>query len=199
MATPGGAQRQVRPGFLIAAGVAGVAVIALVLVNFVFTGDNGGEDLDITPRPQADGVATPPPAQPEVTPSPSPEEIEVFEIFEGRDPFRPLVFEQPAAPPGVTPPGDGIQPTPPPANGGPAVTPAPTPPPRRSGVQVEVLSVADDSSSATVRVGSEVFQNATEGQTLDSGVTIVDIAHPCVDFRRDGRSFTLCEGEQVLK
>lgn len=198
MATREGGQQQVRPGFLIAAGVAGVAVIAFLLVNFVFAGDDGGEEIDVTPRPQADGVATPPPAQPDVTPSPEPEEIEVFEIFEGRDPFRPLVFERPTAPDGGAPPTDGIEPTPPP-NGGPAVTPAPTPPPRRSGVQVEVLSVADDSSSATVRVGSEVFQNATEGQTLDSGVTIVNISDPCVDFRRNGSSFTLCEGEQVLK
>lgn len=197
MATRGEGQQAVRPGFLILGGVALAGVVVFLLINVVFGGD--GEEPEITPRPQADGVATPAPAAPEATPSPTPEEIEVFEIFEGRDPFRPLIFEQPEAPPGEqTPPPPGVE-TPPPADGGPAVTPAPTPPPRRSGVQVEVLSVADDSSSATVRVGSEVFENATTGQTLDSGVTIVSIEDPCVDFRRNGSSFTLCEGEQVLK
>lgn len=195
MATRGEGQQAVRPGFLILGGVALAGVVVFLLINVVFGGD--GEEPVITPQPQADGVATPAPAAPEATPSPSPEEIEVFEIFEGRDPFRPLVFEQPTDPDGGPEP-DGIQPTPVP-NGGPVPTPAPTPPPRRSGVQVEVLSVADDSSSTTVRVGSEVFENATEGQTLDSGVSIVSIEDPCVDFRRDGNSFTLCEGEQVLK
>lgn len=195
MARRGGEQQQVRPGFLIAAGVAGVAVIGFLLVNFVFGGDSGEPEIpDVTPRPQADGDAMAAPEEPEATPTPSPDEIEVFEIFEGRDPFRPLVFERPEAP--EPPPGEEA--TPPP-DGGPVVTPAPTPPPPRSGVQVEVLSVADDSSSTTVRVGSEVFENATEGQTLDSGVVVVGIEDPCVDFRRGDRSFTLCEGEQVLK
>jgi hypothetical protein len=126
------------------------------------------------------------------TPAPTAEPTEVFEIFEGRDPFKPLVFESAAS---------GASPAP---GSSPAASTAPsgvsaTPRPPRSGVQVELLSVASDGGSATVRVGSNVHEGVRPGQTIESGVVMDSIEGRCARFHRGSDSFRLCEGEQVLK
>jgi hypothetical protein len=158
-----------------------VAIIGLVLLN-----TSGNEPVPVpsfSPRPAAPQIATP---------VPTAEPTQVFEIFEGRDPFRPLVIASSGG--GGASPGPGASPTPVPSG-----APRRTPPPPRAGVQVEVLSVASDSSSATVRVGSTVHENARPGQTLSSDVVVDSIEGRCVNFHRGSERFRLCEGEQVLK
>lgn len=179
-----------RP-ILILAIIGGVLALVLGAINLF-----GGDDTPV-PTPLPAGVAIAPPV---VTPAPTglPSETEVFEIFEGRDPFKPLVGEggSGGGAAATAAPGSGATPT---ATPGSVLRPSTTPKPQREGVQVEVLSVASDSKSATVRVGSTVHERAKPGQTLSSGVALVSIDGKCVNFRRDGKNFTLCEGEQVLK
>lgn len=182
--------RRISPGIIVVGVIVVIAVIALVVVNL----SGGDSQPEPTARPGAiGGVGAAP------TPAPTTEPTEVFEIFEGRDPFRPLIV--PAAEGG----GGGASPAPsasPGAGGGGGGT-APTPTPRdttRNGVQVELMSVADDRGSATVRVGSKVFQGVKPGQTLDAGVVMDSILDSrCAMFHRGDESFRLCEGELILK
>jgi hypothetical protein len=193
-----------------------LAVVALVVMNL------GGDEPVTVPTPLPGAIQ--PPTGPETTPSPEP--IEVFEIFEGRDPFRPLIAAGTGA--GATPapgetPAPGATPAPAPgqtpAPGGtqpPAVTAAPPPPsgtqaPSNGGtsrsVSIEVTRVADDGSSADVTVNGQSFTGKKAGDSLSNGVTVVGITSPSgcpgnkgrVSFRRNGDTFSLCEGEQTLK
>ncbi|HVE92829.1 MAG TPA: hypothetical protein VNE62_11125, partial [Actinomycetota bacterium] len=183
---------RIKRSYLIALGVAALVAVAGILF-MTFSG--GGDEPEL---PSSTFGAAPPVAAPPVA-SPTPRSADIFETFEGRDPFRPLIV---AAPVGAAGPAGS------PAPGGPAPAPAPgpsasespnpTPRPARDGVQVEVLSVAEDSKSATVKVGSKVHENARPGETLSDGVQIVSIEGECVNFRRGDDGFRLCEGEQVL-
>lgn len=180
--------RRISPVIIVLGVVAVLAVIGLVVVNL----SGGDSEPDPTARPGAiGGVGAAP------TPAPTAEPTEVFEIFEGRDPFRPLIV--PAAEGG----GDGASPAPSASPGAGGGGTAPTPTPRdttRNGVQVELMSVADDRGSATVRVGSKVFQGVKPGQTLDAGVVMDSILDSrCAMFHRGDDSFRLCEGELILK
>lgn len=186
--------RRINPIFFVLVPLLVVALIAFAIVTF--TGGGGEQEPIAVPSPAA-GVPRPV----ATTPSPTPESTEVFEIFEGRDPFRALVFEGGGATPapGTTPvPGATAAPSTP-APGTATARPAATPVPPRSGVQVELLSVAPDGKTATVRVGSTVHNNAKPGDTLSSGVVLDSIEGKCARFHRGADGFLLCEGEMVLK
>src|SRR5688500_7089807 len=140
-------ERKIKPLYI----VLGIVVLVFggAMLAVTLSGREPVVVPDVTPRPGAT-IQTPVPTSgadpqavaPGASPVPTPA-TEVFEIFEGRDPFRPLVFE---GSPGTAPipPVSGTV-TPAPTSGG-GSAPAPTPVPARNGVQVEVLSVAQDSS-----------------------------------------------------
>lgn len=186
-----GQEQAVRPGLLYAGVAILVAVLAFWLVNLLFLGDSGVEP-EPTPAPGAvRGTPAPPPVPTEGPRYPNADEIG---LFEGRDPFRPVGGVAAAA----------TAPTPEPT---PAPTPAPTPvppPPAQSQptgtVFVEVLSVAEDQSSATIKVGDQVHPNAKTRDVLSEGFVVDRIQDDCVDMHRGSEpSFRLCEGERALK
>jgi hypothetical protein len=180
--------RRISPVYIVLGVVAIVAIVGMLLLN----SGNNAPLPPITPRPQAGGTTGGAGAVPGATAAPTQEPTEVFEIFEGRDPFRPLITEGGGG--GSPAPAGSPGPTSSPSGGG--STPAPAP---RQGVQVELLSVASDRQSATVRVGSNVHENVHPGTTIESGVVLDSIQGTCARFHRGSDSFRLCEGEQVLK
>lgn len=186
--------RQIKPLYVVAAVI---VVLALAYLLFSTIGSGNG-----TPTP-ATGTGTTQALPAPSTPIPTTAPTQVFEIFEGRDPFRALVVPDTSgggggggspAPGTPAPSGSGGG-----RGGSSGATPAPTAKPQREGVQVELLSVSDDGRSATVRVGSQVHQNAKAGDTLSSGVVVDSIEGKCARFHRGSDSFRLCVGESVLK
>ena len=200
-----GAEPRIRPQFLIIGGVALVVIVVLLLVN-VLGGDGGEVAPGATPGPGAIDPSLGVPPLPTDTPRPVENpDLEVIEIFEGRDPFRTLVIERPEAPPtdpdatplppGVTPapgatPAPGVTPAPAPG------TPAPTQPPTNR-VRISVLAVSD--SKADVQVNGRKFDDVKAGSKLSHNITVKFVGVSCVVFTRNGEEFRLCEGESIIR
>lgn len=187
-----GQEQAIRPGLLYAGIAILVAVVAFAVVNFVFLGGGGGEPEESpapTAAPQPPGGAAPAPSP---TAAPSQPSAEQIGLFEGRNPFVPVAGAAPVPPPTPTP-----EPTP---------VPTPTPAPQAQGgqpsedaVYVEVVSVAEDGSSASIRVGEELFERAKPRDVLARGFVVDRIEDSCVFMHRERDSFRLCAGERVLK
>jgi hypothetical protein len=176
-------EKALRPGILIAGAIGLVVVLAFAAMNFL--SGRGGEVEDTTvsaPSPAASA-----PSAPSSTPAPSdaPTTKEVG-LFEGRDPFVPLVSRAQAAP--------AVQ-------AAAVTTPAPTvaPAPASSEVVIQVLEVVEDSSGATVKVGEAIHRMAKPGDKLSSDVTVDKIEGSCVEMHKGDESFRLCVGESAAK
>jgi hypothetical protein len=155
-----------------------VGIVALLaIVYLLFLSGGGDEDLEsfpTTPRPTTT-------ARPSVTPTAT-AVPESFEVFEGKDPFRPLVVQAPI--------------------GG---TPAPTSSPGSSGgatggqrVTLVDISGSGSGRTATVEVNSTEYQ-VQEGDTFAGSYRVKNLTSDCGTFVFGDESFTLCVGQEVLK
>ena len=193
---PTGGRRKVSPVLLV---VLGVLIVALAVRLATLGGDEEGGDTTATPTPTTraqDPGAVPTPA-PTASPSPSVSPTappQTFEVFEAKDPFRPLVVATAPAPP----PGPGGTPAPtatPTAGPGAGGAPAPG-----GGQVVELVDVitVDGTTKAQVRVGSTVYTVAP-GETFASTFKVVAVSGTCATMLNGDDKFTLCRGEQVVK
>jgi hypothetical protein len=159
-----------------------VGIIALLAIAYLLF-LSGGEDT-----PEVFPTFTPR-STPRVTASPTPETTappETFEVFEGKDPFRPLVTDSTA--------GGG---------GGPA--PSPGSSPGSSGgtdgsQQVTLVDISGSGANrtATVEVNSTEYQ-VKEGETFAESYRVKDLTASCGTFVFGDEQFTLCVGQEVLK
>ncbi|MGH2706208.1 MAG: hypothetical protein ACRDJ4_14320 [Actinomycetota bacterium] len=187
-----GPSRRVNPALLVVLAI--VAVVAVgVLVFQLFSG--GPEETPSVSPPRTTTPTTPAPRT-TATASPPPE---TFEVFESKDPFRPLVVAGGGggAAAGTTTGTTGT------ATGtttgttsvGAAGASAPT-----GGQRVSVLDVFDDqgTTKVQVKVGGTVY-TVTAGQTFASNYKLVSVSGSCATLLRGDDKFTLCEGEEVIK
>jgi hypothetical protein len=182
-------QQPVRKSFLIFGGVViGAAVLAFVLMTFVFGGggaievEETPEETATSPAPGAAGSPAPggqaPAAQPTPTPTATPYKIQEG----GRDPFIPQAGAAPAATPApvaeVQPASftndDGSEP-----------------------VTVAVLAVYGN--SADVKLNKEVFEGAKAGQVLTPRFSVEKIEGECVILKEQADSFKVCKGKNVKR
>ena len=156
-----------------------IALLAVVYLLFFAGGGNEGIGGFPTNAPVPGSTARPS-ATPTAAPTSAPE---TFEVFEGKDPFRPLVAQ-----------GGGI--------GG---TPAPTSSPGASGgatgsQRVTLIDISGSGSNrtATVEVNSTQYE-VKEGDTFAGSYKVKDLTANCGTFVFGDETFTLCVGQEVLK
>lgn len=157
--------------------ILGILVLLVVVYLLVVRGGGGPEGVTLrapttSPRPRSTASPTP-------SPSGAPE---VFEVFEGKDPFEPLV----GAPGPTAPPSPGA--TPPPT-GGPS-----------TGQRVELLDIFTESGVrfALVEVDSQEYK-VKAGDTFAGSFRVLSLTARCGNFVFGDERFTLCIGQEVLK
>jgi hypothetical protein len=154
-----------------------IAVLAVVYLLFISGGGKTPEALPtFTPRPRSP-VPSASPTSAQTTPP------QTSEVFEGKDPFRPLVG-----------PAGGI--------GG---TPAPTSSPPSSGgpsgaqhVTLVDISGSGSNRTATVEVDSQTY-TVKEGDTFAGSYKVKSLTASCGTFMFGDETFTLCVGQEVIK
>lgn len=130
--------------------------------------------------------------------------VETFDVYATRNPFEPAVT--PTTSYGTTPttsygttPTTSYGTTPTTSYGTTTTTAAPSfePP---AGTPVALLDVFDDNGTtrARVQVGSTVYTVGI-GDTFATSYRVVDLAGQCGDFLYGDSSFSICEGQQVIK
>jgi hypothetical protein len=156
-----------------------IALLALVYLLFL---SGGGEEPEAFPTSPSTSAPRPS-ASP--TPTASPTGVpESFEVFEGKDPFRPLVS---AGSIGGTP-----------APGG---SPGPTGGPTGSGGQrVTLVSISGSGANrvAVVIVDGTEYE-VSEGETFAGSYRVKSLTAECGTFVFGDEQFTLCVGQEVLK
>jgi hypothetical protein len=154
-----------------------IAALAVIYLLFLSGGESEPEAFpSFTPRPTSTAVPTVAPTS--VTTSPP----ETFEVFEGKDPFRPLV------------PAGGVSPV-----------PAPSGSPGSSGgangsqhVTLIDISGSGENRTATVEVNSTQYE-VKEGDTFAGSYRVKNLTADCGTFVFGDETFTLCTGQEVLK
>ncbi len=166
----------------------------------------------------AEEPRVPAPKRQAVNPSPSPAAAveqppaETFEVFESKDPFRPLVVVPVAGGAGggtttggtttggtttggTTTGGTTTGGTTPAAGEGAAGGAAPT-----GGQRVSLIDVFTDDGTqkAQIKVGSTVY-TVTVGETFAQNYKLVSVSGDCATLLHGDDKFTLCEGEEVIK
>ncbi|MBW3589087.1 MAG: hypothetical protein KY429_06685 [Actinobacteria bacterium] len=179
-----------------------IALFLLVIRPLFFGGDP--EEFEEPPAVQPAPSPTAPPAEE------SPPE-ETFEVFESKDPFRPLVVAAATGgtgttagttgttagttttsdTSGTTTTTEGTAPSGPGAAGGSAPS---------GGQRVQLIDVfeEDGQQKAQVKVGSTVY-TVTIDETFAGSYKLVSISGNCATFLHGDDKFTLCEGEEVIK
>lgn len=192
------ARSRLRPVLGIVALLAALAALWLLVLVPLMSGDT---EPAAAPTVAATPVDPAPSAGPDTRALQEPEQlpVETFQVFLSRDPFRP-----------VQPDPDG--------NGGPAPSPGATPSPGASpgtspggcvgdaevvcdGRVVTLVDVFEDDAglpTAVIQVDSTLY-TVHEGDTFAQNFRVLSIDPPCVTLIFGDDSFTLCEGEQVLK
>ena len=176
-----------------------IALFLLVIRPLFF----GGEPEEFE-APPVQTAPTPPAPPAEESP---PEET--FEVFESKDPFRPLVVAATAGGTGTaagtdttagttTSPTSGTSPTTggtAPSGPGAAGGAAPS-----GGQRVQLIDVfeEDGQQKAQVKVGSTVY-TVTIDETFAGSYKLVSVSGNCATFLHGDDKFTLCEGEEVIK
>lgn len=183
-----GPKRRVSPPALVAIVVGAVVLLGLFyffVVAPLFSTED--DETAASPRVRTGAIAQSP------SPSPSPSEppIETFEVFEAKDPFRPLVVPGGAPPASIT----GSTPSPGSTGGGAAGGAAPT-----GGQRVQLLDVFTDAGAtkAQIKVASTVF-TVLPGDVFANNFKLVSISGDCATLLHGDDKFTLCEGEEVFK
>jgi hypothetical protein len=155
-------------------------IAALAVIYLLFLSGDGGEPEafpTFTPRPTS--TASPGPI---VSPTPT-SPPETFEVFEGKDPFRPLIVS-----------GGGVEPVPQ-ASSSPGSTGG------VSGSQHVTLidiSGTGGNRTATVEVNSTQY-DVKEGDTFAGSYRVKNLTSDCGTFVFGDETFTLCTGQEVLK
>lgn len=177
-------ERRVSPVLWVLLAVVLIAALFFFVILPLFQ----GEEEEFVPP-----AALPTPvASPTVEPSPTAPPEETFEVFESKDPFRPLVTAgAPPAAPGTTPAPGGATPAPG-ATAGAAGGAAPT-----GGTRVQLVDIIDG-NQAQVRVGSTVH-TVSPGEEFAGNFKLVSIQGNCATLLHGDDRFTLCEGEEVFK
>jgi hypothetical protein len=193
--------RKVSPGLLVLLGI--VAVGGVIYLITTLGGGTSTQTLPPVPTPSASPTATGGGSTPAASPSPeaSPTKApETFEVFESKDPFRPLVVvaaETPAGGEG----GGGATPAPgPAASPGPGAGGAPAP---SGGTVIELLDIIDaaeagGTAKAQVKIGSTVY-TVPPGETFASTFKVLSISGTCATMLNGDDKFTVCKGEQIVK
>ena len=168
-----------------------VGLIALLaIVYLLFLSGGGEEEIEGFPTTPTRPTTT---ARPTVVPTASPTAVpESFEVFEGKDPFRPLV---------TAPVGDGGTPAPgEPAPGGTPGSSGGSSGGATDGQRVTLVDISGSGGSrtATVEVDSTEY-TVQEGDTFAGSYRVKDLTSDCGTFVFGDESFTLCVGQEVLK
>ena len=143
----------------------------------------GGEEPEAFPTTRPRPIPTP-----TVSPMPTPTGVpETDEVFEGKDPFRPLVSAAGGVG-GETPAPGG---TTPPSTGGPSGGDA-------QRVTLVQVSGSGDDLTATVQVNGTEY-TVQEGDTFAGSYRVKSLTASCGTFLFGDEQFTLCEGQEVLK
>lgn len=186
----------------------GLLVVVLLAVFFFFV----MKPLFFPAQPEETAA---PPARTQrpvtvATPAPSPSAApETFEVFESKDPFRPLVVAGAAGGTGTTAGGttaggttsggttSGTSGS---TSGSTAGTGAAGGAAPSGGQRIQLVDVFTDNGTtkAQVKVGSTVFTVAP-GETFATNFKLLSISGNCATLLHGDDKFTLCEGEEVFK
>jgi hypothetical protein len=187
---------------LLILGVAGLALVLLLLVPLLTGGGSGAPtEVGTPPATGATGTTTPGAAAATPAPTTTTPPVTGAAALTAKDPFKPLV----AAAGTGTPAGSDILP----ASGGDSgvtttTTGASGSTPGGGTSTARRLTLVDVFRSGGVRfvkvqLDGKSYQ-AAEGGTIASAYRVVDVGTSCAEFRSsNGAVFTLCEGEAVLK
>ena len=159
-----------------------LALLAVVYLLLFSGGEEAIEGFDQpTPRPTAT-TSPRPTASPTATSPPR-----TFEVFEGKDPFRPLVGAAPSDGGGTNGGTNGG--TAPPPTGGPD-----------DAQRVTLLAINGSGANrtATVQVDSTEY-TVKEGETFAGSYRVKSLTSRCGTFVFGDEQFTLCVGQEVLK
>ncbi|HZP89720.1 MAG TPA: hypothetical protein VFC04_01845 [Actinomycetota bacterium] len=188
-----------RRALIILGVVAGLAIVAFVLIKVL--GGGGGTTEAASPSPVATGSPSAAPS-PGESPTPTPRETLPPVVLAGaRDPFSipPILQTATPTPSGSVSPTSapsGSPSTSPPPTGSPSPSPTPTTP---GGGQSTTIGghtvVLDDifagGTKAQVEVDGTVY-TVKEGETFDDNFKLVSISGSCARFLFGDQSFTLC-------
>lgn len=201
-------RRGVSPVIVVLAAVVVLAALFLLVIRPLFF--NGDEVTDL---PEARPVPTVPPEAP---PTPAPEAPpETFEVFESKDPFRPLVVAGAPAGSTVTAGTAGAGTTGGTTTGGTTTggtttggttggtgaggAPAPSGG-SGQGQRVALLDIMekDGQTQAQIKVGSTVH-TVSVGEVFAGNFKLVSVSGNCATLLHGDDKFTVCEGEEVIK
>jgi hypothetical protein len=184
--------RRVSPLLLVMFGVLVLGLLWFFVIMPVFFQN---EEVIETPPAARPGAAASPQAE-EAAPAEPP--AETFEVFESKDPFRPLVSD--AGPAGAAT-GGGAGGTGGTTNGGTGTangTGAGGAPAPSGGQRVSLLDIIESDNKAQVKVGSTVYTVAA-GEVFADNFKVVSISGNCATMLHGDDKFTLCQGEEVIK
>ncbi|HZD80096.1 MAG TPA: hypothetical protein VE646_08650, partial [Actinomycetota bacterium] len=168
--------------------VAGVAVVAVLLMN-VLGGGGGGDNVAQPATPIATGS---PVLSPSISPTPTPRETLPPVVLAGsRNPF--------SIPPPLQSPSGSVGPS---STVTPSISPTETPTTPGGGQSEEIgahtlvlLDVFGGGTKAQVEVDGKVYTVA-EGQTFDGNFKLVSISGQCARFLYGDEPFSLCTNPQ---
>jgi hypothetical protein len=160
-----------------------IVLSILVVLALLFLLLNGGSGTIppvssgpvVNPSPSANAVTTAPP--------------ETGQVFEGKDPFQPVVVAVAPAPSGSPAPAPSGSVTG--VNGGGSTNPAMT---------VTLLDIRKQGGKlvATVEVNGKDY-NVSAGQTFATNFRVISLSSSCGTFVFGDERFSLCIGQQVNK
>ena len=167
-----------------------IAILALVYLLFLSGGGNAPEAFPtFTPRPSTGPLVQP-------TPTASPAVPETFEVFEGKDPFRPLVVTGGGTTGGATTTGGTTM--------GATTSGSTTGGPSSGGtngsqhVTLVAINGSGSNRTATVDVDSTEY-TVKVGETFASNYRVKSLTSSCGTFVFGDQTFTLCVGQEVIK
>jgi hypothetical protein len=184
----------------------GVALLGIILFVFVLPkGGGGGGENATSPLPSVSPPTVPPPTPP-AGQGGGHEGNAIVPIFEGRDPFKPLV----GGGGGGASPSPGGSTSPPPTSPPPSETTSPSPTTSPSGggggggtrthhrghtIQLDDLFMKNGRQMAQVEVDGNVYTVRVKEVFADD-FEIVSIDGDCATFRHDDSEFALCLNPQ---
>jgi len=195
-------RRGINPILIVLVIVLAFVALFLLVIRPLFFGGEPEEFEEPPPVQTAPSPAAPPAEE-------SPPE-ETFEVFESKDPFRPLVVAADAGAAGAgtapatttggtttTSPTPGTSTTGGTAPSGPGAAGGSAP---SGGQRVQLMDVFEENGEprAQVKVGSTVYTVSID-ETFAGSYKLVSVSGNCATFLHGDDKFTLCEGEEVIK